>query len=183
MAPTIGSYYNPSQQAESAKERSGLMANNQRSIELAAKIADDYKNNKIPVEQFNAALGELGVSIRDLDQYQRNYQATQTENRGTLGENPLLSNLVQNATARDASQKATVDTLATEIAANPLTQYNADASIKRQMALNNQANLATNVRDQLTNLQAARNTNAGLIQGALQGGAGFQNYSNPGVGR
>ena len=163
MAPTIGSYYNPSQQAESATERSGLMANNQRSIELAAKIADDYKNNKIPIEQFNAALGELGVSIRDLDQYQRNYQATQTENRGTLGENPLLSNLTQNATARQAAQQTAYDKMALDIASNPLAQYNFDAATKRSMALENQKNLANNVTNQLTNLQAARNTNADLI--------------------
>lgn len=163
MSDIFTDYYNDRQRLQTTNERKGLQANNQKSIELAAKIAEDYKNNKISVEQFDDSLKQLGVNIRDLDQYQRNYQSTQTENRGTLGENPLLSNLVQNATARQGAQQAAYDKMSLDIASNPLAQYNYDADTKRTMALENQKNLANNVRDQLTNLQAARVTNADLI--------------------
>lgn len=49
----------------------------------------------------------------------------------------------------------------------------ANLNTQRAMALNAQANAAQNVANQLNQLSSARQTNAGLIQGAMQTAAGL----------
>lgn len=159
--------YTGFQNAQTQQNDIGL---NQDSQKAAKRIQDAFINNEIGGKEYRELMSKIGAGANDLDQNQRDYQTTQNQNRGTLGENALLSNVVQNATARQAAQQTAADMLATDIASNPLAQYNLDTDVKRRMALNNQQNLANNVTNQLSNLQAARQTNAGLIGNALQGG-------------
>ncbi|HEY9701726.1 MAG TPA: hypothetical protein V6C58_04735 [Allocoleopsis sp.] len=167
----------------SAEERGQLRKNNletQKQIEglLAAQKAG-YVNDA----QFQSEMQKLGLTAKDLDQYQRNYQDTQTQNRGTAGENPLISNLISNATNRQQWQQQAGDALASELAANPLRQYNLDTDLKREMAFQNQKNLANNVTNQLTALSNARSTNADMIKTAMQGGGAGLSNTSFGMGR
>ena len=147
------------------------------SQDQAAKLLEAHQKGILSAEEYAAKIRGLG-STSGLNREQSNYGSTQNENRGTAGENPLISNLIGNATNRQQFQQQSADELSNALAANPLRQYNLDTDLKRQMAANNQQNLANNVRDQLSQLGAARSVNADMIKNALQGGgAGLSNTS------
>lgn len=136
----------------------------------AKRIQTAFANGEIGGKEYREMMAHIGAGVNDLDQNQRDYQTTQNQNRGTVGENTLLSNVIANATNRQQAQQASADQLASNIANNPLAQYNLDTDVKRRMALNNQQNLANNVTNQLSQLGAARSVNADLIKTASQGG-------------
>ena len=144
--------------------------------EYAASIAQIGKlqlalaNGTINADEYNKEMERISKTINSLDKGQRDYFTTQNENRGTAGENSLISNLISNATNRQQFQQNQADQLTSNIANNPLAQYNADTNVKRSMALNNQANLAKNVSDQLVQLGNARDTNAKMVLAAASGG-------------
>lgn len=142
----------------------------QDSQKAAKNIQDAFARGEIGGKEYREMMDHIGRGVDNLDQNQRDYQGQANQNRGTTGENALLSNVLANATNRQQAQQTAADQLAGAIAADPLAQYQNDADLKRRMALNNQTNLANNVRDQLTQLGAARSTNADLIKNAMSQG-------------
>jgi len=142
----------------------------QDSQAAAKRIQDAFAKGEIGGKEYREMMSHIGQGVNNLNQNQRDYQGQANQNRGTTGENALLSNVLANATNRQQAQQTAADQLAGAIAADPLAQYQNDADLKRRMALNNQTNLANNVRDQLTQLGAARSTNADLIKNAMSQG-------------
>ena len=154
------------------------LANHAATLGEIAQLHEAFINKKINAQEFNAEMSRIAETVNQLSQGQKDYFTTQNENRGTAGENPLISNLISNATNRQQWQQQAADDLTSTIAANPLRQYNLDTDLKRQMAADNQRNLANNVTNQLTALSNARSINADMIKTAMQGGgAGLANTS------
>ena len=167
---SFGDFANPSNQVQNAFYGQGNSDAAFKAREIADQLTADFKANKIDQPTYLAYMDKLRKSVDNLSQSQRDWQTTQVANAGTLGENSLASNLVANATNRQQFQQQQADQLASNIANNPLAQYNADSNQKRLMAMENQKNLAQNVRDQLTQLGNARDTNAKLVMAASSGG-------------
>ena len=131
------------------------------------------KGGEMSPAVYNASLKryqQLADQVKSFDPNQRDVAGQATRNAGTLGENTYYSNLA-NLNAQDIQQQNTGrNQLSLATAANPLVQYQNDSDLKRKMALNNQSNLAQNVRDQLTQLGNARQSNANMINQAMTQG-------------
>lgn len=141
------------------------------------QLRQDLQKGELSPAVYNATKArydQLAEQVKQFDPNRRNWNEQAIRNAGTTGENALASNLI-NLQSQDAQQQIMGrNQLAFATAADPLAQYQNDADLKRTMALNNQANLAQNVRDQLTQLGNARSTNATLINQAM--GQGRQSF-------
>lgn len=175
-APVSGTAVNS---AENTTLNQAVLAQYTAAITQMGQLQLAFANKEINADTYNTEMSRISKTIENLNQGQRDYFTTQNENRGTIGENPLISNLVSNATNRQQFQQNQADQLTANIANNPLAQYNADTNVKRTMALENQKNLASNVRDQLTQLGNARETNAKMVLAAASGG-GLPGGTGPG---
>jgi hypothetical protein len=140
-------------------------------------LLQDLKSGELSPSNYNATkrrYDELANQVKQFDPNRKDWNAQANRNAGTTGENALGSNLV-NLQSQDLQQQITGrNQLGLATAADPLAQYQNDADLKRKMALNNQANLAQNVRDQLTQLGNARQSNATMINNAM--GQGRQTF-------
>lgn len=172
-------FVNPLNQVQNAQVGQQNTQNYIDAQKFAEQLQAEVKAGKLDSPTYEKIMSRIGGGVGNLSQSQRDYQTTQAANAGTLGENTLASNLISNATNRQQFQQQQADELTSALANNPLTQYNQDSALKRQMAINNQYNLAKNVSEQLNQLGNARSINAELVKAAMSGGGGQQNFTNP----